>query len=87
MHHITLAHTAQKTPLPRIAILSSDVLSGLLPSNGPRIADAGACLGGRGNVFNGRCLAMDDFSRTVNLAFSRHVITDNYINCKFNIRG
>jgi hypothetical protein len=40
----------------------SDVLSGLLPSNGPGIVDAGACFGCRVNVFTGRCLAMTDFS-------------------------
>jgi hypothetical protein len=53
------ARAAQKTPIPRIPLLLSDILNGLLPSDGPDIVDAEACLSRRENVFTGRFLAMD----------------------------
>jgi hypothetical protein len=40
-----------KTPLPRIPLLLSDMLSGPLPSDGLVIFDAGVCFGCHGNVF------------------------------------
>jgi hypothetical protein len=70
---IVSAQTAQKTPLPRIRLVLSDVLSRLLPSNDPDIVDAGAFIACRGNVFTGRCLATDVFSGRAIPAFSRHV--------------
>jgi hypothetical protein len=73
--YIALARTAQKTPLPRIPPLLSDVLSGLLPSLGPVIVDAGACFGCHENLCTGRCLATNNFSGSAIPAFSRHVTT------------
>jgi hypothetical protein len=51
----------------------SDVLNGLLPSDGPGIVDAGASLGCRGNVFTGRSLAIDEFSWPAVPPFSLYV--------------
>jgi hypothetical protein len=56
--------------LPRIPVLLSDLLSGLLPSDGPGVIDLAACFGCHGNVFTGRCLAVDDFSGSDIPAFS-----------------
>jgi hypothetical protein len=53
-YYTTSAFIAQKTPLPRIPPLLSGVLSGLLPSDGTGIIEAGACFGFRRNVFTSR---------------------------------
>jgi hypothetical protein len=42
--------------------LLSDVLIGLVLSDGLGVGDAEACFGCGGNVFTDRCLAMDDFT-------------------------
>lgn len=57
-------------PAFKIPILLSDLLNGLLPSDGPGIIDLAACFGFRGNVFIGRCLVMDDFLGPYIPAFS-----------------
>jgi hypothetical protein len=59
--YITSALAAQKTLLPRILLLLSDMLSGLLPSDNPGIVDEGVCFGWCKNVFTGRCLPTDNF--------------------------
>jgi hypothetical protein len=52
--YIASARTEQRTLFPRFLPLLSDVLSGLLPSDGRGIIDAGACFACLGNVFTGR---------------------------------
>jgi hypothetical protein len=51
-----LAWTVQKTPPPRIHTLSSNVWSGLLPSDGLGVTDVEACFGCHGNMFTGHGL-------------------------------
>jgi hypothetical protein len=60
--YIASARTEQRTPFPRFPPLLNGVLRGLLPSDGLGIVDAGARFACLGNVFIGRCLAMDEFS-------------------------
>jgi hypothetical protein len=73
----TLARTIQKTSLIRIFLLVNDVLSGLLPSDGPSIVDAAGYFVCRGNVFTGLCLVMDDISGPTILVFILYA-TINY---------
>jgi hypothetical protein len=58
--------------LKRIPPILSDVLNGLLPSNGPGVVDTKSCFGCCENLFTGRWLAMDDISGSYS-AFSCHV--------------
>jgi hypothetical protein len=44
----------------------------LLPSSGPGIVDAAVYVCCHGDVFTGRCLAVDDFFGPAILAFSHH---------------
>jgi hypothetical protein len=66
--------TEQRTPLPIIPPLLTDVLSGPLPSDGPDIVDAGACVACRGNMFTGCCQAMDVSSEFAILALNRRIL-------------
>jgi hypothetical protein len=67
------ARTEHRTPLPRIPPVLNDVLSGLLSRDSLGIADAEACVASHGNVFNGRCLAVDNYSEPSIPSFSHHV--------------
>jgi hypothetical protein len=70
--HTIVQFPSKQTQLPRIPLLLSDVLSGLLLIDGLNIFNAGACFYCRGNLFSGRFLVMDDFSGSSIPAFSRH---------------
>jgi hypothetical protein len=59
---MTSTRTKEKTPFERISLLLSDVLIGLLPTDGPDIVGDEAYVGFRENVFSGRCLVMANIS-------------------------
>jgi hypothetical protein len=71
--YIPSKRTVQKTQLPNIPTLFSDVLSGLSSSDGPNTVDVGACSDCPVTLFTRRCLAMENFSGFAIPAFSRNI--------------
>jgi hypothetical protein len=61
-HYITSAQMAQITPLSRMTLLLTYMLSGLLLSGGQGTADTEWCFGCYGNVYTVQCPALDIFS-------------------------